>query len=315
MGRVMEDFVRSVRACALMLLAAGLVVASSGCRGPEKGGEAPADGGVSAEAPAPGAFVALHNARVEGLGRIKARIVASIDGHDAEGRALREQAEGNLMLIQPDRAAVLLGKLGKTGLVLGTDGERYWWIDSVSADEPVALVGSVALATPERTAMLGLPVHPGEVTRLLGIAPIDPDAEVESSVSEGGGHFGLHVPSAWGTTTYWYDRETMRPVFVELLDGSGERVGYSALEQYDNVFVEGRGDLFPAIPTRMTVYGRAFDGSVRLTLYDASNTSFPTAAFSLEGLLRRYRVERVGDLDATEPRAGVEAGLEGGGGS
>jgi hypothetical protein len=70
-----------------------------------------------------------------------ARASAVIEGEDAEGRDLRERAEGHFQIIPPDQIALSLGKVGNTNLYFGSDDTFYWWFDMIDSERKIATVG------------------------------------------------------------------------------------------------------------------------------------------------------------------------------
>jgi hypothetical protein len=256
-------------------------------------------------APRLGEIAQAWNARTDALDRLWARVVVVVDASGEKGKRTTEQGEGHLQVITPDRVALSLGKnVAGTFFWLGSDATRYWWIDMLDEERKYALVGTHANATPERAAELGVPVHPLDLVEVLGILPMDAQdgAAAQRSVAwdtEFGG-YEVRGASRFGTKRIVVAPVTFEPRVIELLDASGEVVVRARHERFASVIRREGGGLPGSIATRLLIDLPTIDARVTLTLSEAENrgSRMPDAAFDLDGLLRRFRIDEVVDLDA-----------------
>ena len=290
---------RALGACVVVMLAW-----VSGCSVEPKIGDT-GGRGSGEDPPAYSAIARAWNERVDGLDRLWARAVVRVEGNDAAGKRLSEQAEGHLQIVQPDDLALSLGKVGETRLHLGSDGERYWWLDSIDPDHAVALVGRHDQVTLEKAAALGLPVHPLDLIELLGITELPAKGR-----SVGGSKDGklavFNVPARWGSRWVWVDPATFEPRKIALADEDLNVLAEAELEKYAIVRIDGDATRHPEVATRVIVRTPAFDGFVRMTLYEPRNRSISAKAFDLGSLLKRYGIEE--QIDVDDPAVWARAG-------
>jgi hypothetical protein len=296
---------RTIRA----ILAVAVVLAMVGCSGLEPlDADRPRDPGSTVEVPTYAELRARYNDRVDGLERLWARAVVQVDGEDAEGNKLKEQAEGHLQVIRPDRVALTLGKLGETYFMLGSNPRNYWWID-LSAEPKSALVGAQDRVTPEAAAYLGLPIYPGDLIELFGIAPLPEEpAPVGRAVYEQ--LVAVDLPAATGTKRLLLDPETLEPQRIELIDRSGRLAAASELSRYEMVPVEGDALRKGRVATRVLIRSPQLTGTARFTLNEPTNKSIRSVAFDLTRILKSYSVSDVVDVDELVERAGTAASAE-----
>jgi hypothetical protein len=292
------------------VVAAGLVLAGCAHTG-ASGAGVPREEVVRLEPAEADAVIAAWNARVERLERYWARVTIVVDAVDQTGEAVREQAEGHLQIERPRNVALSLGKLGETYLYLGSNEERYWWIDAVDRDARTAITGRHDRITAAKAARLGVPVHPLELIEVIGLMPVPAGAVVERGrVAEGDGVVDLvtRAPGG-GAIRRVLDPETFLPIRIEVFDRTGEVV-LSALHEAPQIARVG-DDLRarPIVPGRLIVDAPTVPATVRLAMYDAENKLIRAIAFDYDRLLRSFRVGDVRDLDreaAGDPARGGE---------
>ncbi|MEM7754461.1 MAG: hypothetical protein AAF297_02380 [Planctomycetota bacterium] len=248
-------------------------------------------------------------ARIVGLDRLWARVTVVVRTVDAEGESVREQAEGHLQIEQPRGVALGLGKLGETYLYLGSNDERYWWIDRVDSDNRVAIVGRHELVTPRKAASLGVPVHPLGLIELLGIQALPEDVEFEPGPEPGTiaavRTFAQDGPAGRSARLTWIlDAESYEPRRVTVFDSDGQIAIDAAHEAYQFASVRGDTRLRPRVPGRLMVEIPGIPASVRFALYDPENKPIKPVAFDADRLFRAFRVGEVIDLDAEVSAAG-----------
>lgn len=250
------------------------------------------------ELPSYAAAAAAYNARVADLERVHSRATVLFDGRDAEGKRLREKAEGYLLVAGDDQIALLIGKLGDTHLYLGANPARYWWLDMIDSGDKRAWVGRHEAFTPEKAAALGLPVHPLDLVQLLGVRPL-PAAGGLVEREQGTGMLRLEPEGGAGPRVMVVDAATFEPLWIELRDGSGRPMALARLADYEPIrggSAAGSGE-GSTIATRVTVTAPTFDGEIRLTLERPENKPIRPQVFDAEGLIERFRIENVTDLD------------------
>ena len=125
-----------------------------------------------AEAPSYDEVAARYNDRVAPAETFWARASIRVEGRDAEGGRLSEQAEGHLQIERPRRLALSIGKLGETHLYLGSSDDVYWWMDLIDKDDAFAVFGRHEYVTPDKAAQLGVPVHPLDLIDAIALSPL-----------------------------------------------------------------------------------------------------------------------------------------------
>ncbi|MEM1185822.1 MAG: hypothetical protein AAGI53_12585 [Planctomycetota bacterium] len=244
--------------------------------------------------------------RTERLERLWARVTVVVDTVDEEGKPVKEQAEGHLQIEQPRGVSLTLGKLGENYLYLGSNDERYWWIDRVDSDRRYAVTGLHELITSRKAEALGVPVHPLELIEFMGIKPLPEDAEFVPGAEPG--TIEVVRSLATGSLTWVLDAVTATPnrVVVKAPDGS---VSISARhEAYQ--FARVRDDLRirPRVPGRVVVEVPELSARVRIALYDPENKPIRSVAFDYDRLIRGLKIDQVRDLDAASSDAGNTEG-------
>lgn len=246
------------------------------------------------------AVLDAHNERAAGLDRFWARASVQVIGRTEDGR-LREQAEGHLQIVRPDRVALSLGKLGKTQLYLGSNADVYWWIDMVDPDQKSVVFGRHDLVTQRKAELLGVPVYPRDLVGLLGITPIDP-ARVIGGLQQAKGRLIVDVQVGGGRMRVYFSGLLIEPVRVEMYDLDDRLQVASDLERYDYVTVVGDARSKPRVAEKI-VLTLSDDTVVRISLYDPENKVIRDSAFELDRLVRGYRIEQAYDLD-DQPEGG-----------
>lgn len=265
-------------------------------------------------------IASAQNARVADLQRVWGATTAIVTYQDQDGQVRTEQAEGYLQIVQPGRVALSLGKqiTSEVYFYLGANQERYWWLDRLDAARSIGYVGTHEMATPERAAKFGAPVHPLDLLDLLGITEL-PEAETprrtlieggpDQTIPEGarvawspdGGSVVVDVPGRFGTRRMWFDPASLKPRRVEMLDDRGRVAVYSTLTRDTLVTVRGDSRRRPFMAAEVEVMIPGTPTSVRLRLDRLENREIRNAPFDLDGLLRAYPVQRVENLDEWEP--------------
>lgn len=283
----------------LAALACAWMLVLGGCAGGGGAEREPTARERLGEPPSYQAVRDVYNTRVDGLERLWARAVVSVSGSDAEGSPFREQGEGHLQVVRPDRVSLTAGKLGKPLFIYGSNNDSSWWIDR-SGDESVAVIGPHAGLTRDDYAALGLPVHPLELVELLGITPL-PEEDRPLIWSRDGTMAGFLTEGVLGYRLTWIDPETFDPLRISLLDARGEPLVAAMLTEFEGARIDGDATRRPRVATRVTVEVAGTDLSVRVSLNEPRNRRIDRRNFDGESLLNIYdvdRVERLGPASA-----------------
>lgn len=264
---------------------------------------------VEPDAAALPAYEALYESaerRIATLDRLWARAVVGLRYRDEDGDLRRDQLEGHFQVVRPERVALLLGKLGETYLVLGSDAERYWWID---LDQSRAAVGDRTRAAGLSVEELGVPLLPGDLllaldlirwpppgdASVLGVTWSDrPDLDQPRTaavrLAEGSRVRVVHI-----------DVFTLDPMGVDLLDADGTQIGSSLLTQHGRVLNRAGLPVEPRMTGRAVIEVPELDVRADFTFSGAevSPRRPKPAAFDLDELLRRFRVTDVRRIGET----------------
>ncbi len=198
-----------------------VLVCAAGCNCASKpDGPLPLDGGRAVDL-SKFDYAQVATAMNERAGRLERFWAATLTrvwyiGKEGENEV--EQLDGDLHIVQPDKIALSLQKLGIDGAALGANERFYWYMD-LMADDPIAFIGTHEKADPDRLAHLGVPVHPLDLLILLGFSrvpdePMNPQQPL--NLSPNGGHIVLTAPARWGIVEYSLDPETLEPVRVTI---------------------------------------------------------------------------------------------------
>lgn len=295
--------VRAGSLCLLLAVCAAAIPGVGGCQRQR------ADDGASTLIPRPAQGVTYAqirdavNARAARLERLWARATVRVVRPDGEGGQARDQGDGFLQIVGARRLSLSIGKsIDRMYFFLGSDEERYWWVDVLDRDRRVAMVGTHERATPARAEEFGVPVHPLDLIELLGIRAIPEDGPEPIWNGEIGG-WVVRAPLAggasWGERRIVVDPVELLPIAVAIVDGEFSLSAGSRLESYARLDEwEGEG-VAPEIPRRVTIELPRIETMVTLDLSAGKGIArLPTdAAFDLDRLLSRERVDDVRDLD------------------
>jgi len=258
------------------------------------------------------------NARADRLELYWAFVLLKVWYVGEQGEDEVEQLEGDLHVVRPARISLILQKLGVNAAALGANDRYYWWMD-LAADEPVASIGTHAMADPDRLSDFGVPVHPLDLLELLGLSPIaqEPPATADVGVpmgyTRGGRLLIVRAPARWGVREYWLDPETYEPRRAVLRRGIGQPPALTAeLSEYQP-FDDGTDAPPVRVPKYVLVDVPQLEARVRIRMVapQAGGRRPDERAFQLADLLARFGVTRRRDLDEVHrrpPPAGSPAG-------
>jgi hypothetical protein len=255
-------------------------------------------------------LAARYNERTELLGRVWARAVVEMRFVDSEGRRKREQGEGHLQFIGPDRFALSVGKLGEVIVYLGCDDERFWWFERGDADRvSVCRHENAGTACSES---IGLPARPLEIIDLMGVLELPArGGKVQRSTR---GEIVIDIPgSGGGFTRLAMDESRLEPSMIGIYTtGATQPVLLARLEEYDNVQISGRGGIPPRVASRMIITHDESDTEIRLWLAAMTDgvreRRLPPEAFNLDSLINAFNPREIRVLDAACPNPAIPSG-------
>ncbi len=279
------------------------IAALAGCRaGPgTKGREGP-----PGPLPSYATIAAAYNGRVAPLDRVWARSVVRVWYPDREGEEQTDQVEGHFQFVRARNLLLTFKKLGETYAALGSNDERYWWIEL--GEEKVAWVGDHGPGTAERARELGLPVQPIDLIRLLGVLPLpEPGSDPIPAVTRSRDGRSVLVTmfpmmgsgaSSVKGVRYRLDPRTFEPTRIQLLDEAGRVAMEAGLSRFQPVALAG-GRTGGGMATQIDASLDAGTRRMRLWLHDAENSERRPReeAFDLDAVLGSYGVTDVRSID------------------
>jgi hypothetical protein len=195
--------------------------------------------------------IAAYNRRVADMSRLRTPISAVLDipTLDEQGRVTdqrtKDQLDGNLQLIQPDRVSLRMDKVQQTVFYMGSGSGQYWFI--AMGDQPVAYKGEMTQATLAKARSLGLPIHPLDLLDLMAITPLPSNAKL----SWWGPYVRVIAAARWGTRELLLDATTLEPAAVWLRDRAGKIAVWAETTNYKDVPVTGKGISPARVPGRV----------------------------------------------------------------
>lgn len=247
-------------------------------------------------------LASAHNARVEPLSNLWARVSVRAKGQYSDGESYEEQGEGHLQIVKPHNVSLTIGKLGETYFAFGANADIYWSFDLSNSDHKTVLIGQLDQVTPEKAQALGLPVHPGELIALSGLMPIDMSRAGGSRWADDGKSVGVSVPSAWGSFTLWINPKTNMVVRSQAYDRNNQLIATASLSRYKDAKMDD-GSLIQ-VPGKIEITSPGEDGYVRIELSEPQSKDIRPIVFDPTKLSRSYRIDESIDLDAAFEDAG-----------
>lgn len=282
------------------------LAACSPTKTPEPGIPAVAD---AKKAPPYSEVAARFNANTANLHQLFAPVTVRIRYSDKDGTEHNEQGEGRLQIVQPDHVAMSIGKVGEVFFWLGSDSQRYWWLN-LSGKPRSMYVGNHENYEKSQARRIGVVVAPLDLVRLLGIVPL-PETGV-TQMSADGKRIGIVTALDLGARQRtWIDPQTYLPTMIELFNAKGECELVAALSEPDGVDVKGTA-VRPRVNTRVTIAHAATNSQITLDLSDMQDGAgrMVPDAFNPGELAKQLRAEKIYDLDAppkTPPAANTPA--------
>ncbi|MEM8756189.1 MAG: hypothetical protein AAGF47_00215 [Planctomycetota bacterium] len=286
-------------------LAAAVLIVLLGCSGCRSAGGSGAEAnGPAVELPGYDALYAKANRRIGTLDRYWARAIVALRYVDAEGERRRDQGEGHLQFIRPGSVALFVGKLGEPGLILGSDGTRFWWIELIEARR--ALVGEAGSAAAASVDVLGVPILPRDLLLGLDAVPWPEPGSVGLPRVVGVSWTRLDGLDTSRTAAVGFEDADRRwrvhvdvftgdPMAVEILTAAGEPVCVARLGDHGRVLNRLGAAVEPRMAGSAIIEVPAAEATIELTLRDAelSPRRPRPVVFDLDQLLERFRVEDV----------------------
>jgi SAM-dependent methyltransferase len=242
-------------------------------------------------------IVREHNARVDGIDTLWARVSVRVRGLDAQGDRFEEQGEGHLQIVPPSNASLTVGKLGETYFAYGANAERYWMFDLSDSDRRAALVGDLSRVTRAKARALGLSVHPSDLVGAVGLDRVGLDEIRDARIEDG--MLVLATPARWGASEWWFSTAPVELRRVVSFDDADRELARTELSRYKDLLETNR------LPTGVEVPGQVEittpgdeDGYVRIELSEPTRKPIRDVVYDFDRLMRAYRVSEVFDLDA-----------------
>ncbi len=238
-----------------------------------------------------------HNARIDRIDTLWARVSVRVRGLDAQGDRFEEQGEGHLQIVPPSNASLTVGKLGETYFAYGASADRYWMFDLSDSDRRAALVGDLSKVTRTKARALGLSVHPSDLVGAVGLDRIAlgeiADARIE------GGMLVLTTPARWGASEWWFSTAPVELRRVVSFDDTGRELARTELGRYKDLLETNRLPSGVEVPGQVSITTPGDEeGYVRIELSEPTRKPIRGVVYDFDRLTRAYRVSEVLDLDA-----------------
>jgi len=261
-----------------------------------------------AEPPSTIEIATKHNARVQAIDTLWARISIRAKGVYPDGKEYEEQGDGHLQIEKPDGVSLTIRKLGELYFAYGANSESYWSFNLFDKDRKTMLIGQLAEVNIEKASQLGMPIHPGELIELSGLMPIDLSGAGGSRWSEDGKLVGVTVPSQWGSFVLWFDPKTDLVARSDVYDREGTHIASANLSRYKPASIADHQTVL--VPGKIEITNPGQEGFVRIEISEPASKKIRSMVFDPERLKQAYRVNEVIDLDADFEDAEQEVELQ-----
>jgi len=237
---------------------------------------------------------------VDPLNRLTAAVVLRLDYRDEDGVQHLEQVEGRCEFVRPRQFVLTLRKVSQDIAILGSDPERFWWIEL--GDRKRALVGEHEKTGAERLAVAGVPVHPLDLIELMGITPLPLQPSVGQVAASPEG-LVVTLPGRIGSRRMIFHSSDYRPSRIELIREDGAVAAAADLSKYAKVAMRGAGPeaIHPWIATDAVIVasGGTTHGHLELATPEIDPSRPRPGVFDLAKWLKAKGVEEV--LQLGEP--------------
>lgn len=243
-----------------------------------------------------------YNAHSKHFDRLWSRTRVRLTWYDENDK--RHSVDGDdskLIMKLPRDLAFTIGKLGKTGMWIGSN-EKYYWMFQLQEDPKSLTFGAYDNLGLPCTRSVNLPVHPQHVPWLLGAVQINPQpAMTPAPVKWDNGRYVIDPPDQ--PVRLWIDARTMLAKRVQLLDDYGNPAVVADLWGHQRVeMARFSPDRWPLVPTRIEISVPGEKGGARIDLSDMTDgrkeDRINEAAFDLVRLQKALKPDKVESLDA-----------------
>lgn len=255
--------------------------------------------------PAYAGVAARYNERIEALSSLIGQVTGTVSFVE-DGQSKQEEFSGVLQLVQPDRVALSIKKVGQRVAWVGGDGQRAWLIEF--GDEPAALIGSHEAFTRALAGEPGAegegggglaPVAPRDLAALIGVSPL-PTGPVGATQWSGDGRLlGLtaRIESAGagdgGVRRTWVDPDTLVAQRVEVFDARERLQIVSELSGEGRVTLTRAFGERPRLPKRVIIRHIPSEAHLELGIGAMRDGPIDPAAFDFDALVRQFGVKRI----------------------
>jgi hypothetical protein len=258
----------------------------------------PNDDAAALPSPDSAALIAQHNRRVSKLDRFYADGVITLRWRDDKGRH-EEQADVELWMDRPQRAALRIHKLGEEFLYAGASERGAWLFDLRNDDEPVA-----HLAQPGQSlavdASSPIDLDPASLTDLLGLTVLPGDMKlVDVQTDAHAPQWLATLPRGDHAVSIQFDSKTFLPTAIESrFSASGPPLRSAlVLDSYQSVELDGMapGD-YPKLARRIRIDDVAReDDEISIMIGFASGRAADQndRVFDIDLLMKRFEPTRI----------------------
>jgi hypothetical protein len=258
-----------------------------------------------ANAPSAGQIIAAHNQRVGKLATTCSRGVIEVRWRDERGK---HQHQGDLDFYRApgDCTALSITKVGERLFWLGSNRDEFWLFDLSNRDDRVLYRGThnTAAGATAIPALQAFGVRPHDLLLLLALQPLAEPSDVDARPAYDSRRKAYVLEDSRVRT--FFDRSTLLPVRVELLDAGSTVLAESDHARFQTVEMPGvallaRPKMAELVDIRQAkaVGGgeeEVVDVEVKIAINDTTTVVDPKQlqrVFDLEALIRSLQPDRV----------------------
>lgn len=251
-----------------------------------------------------------YNARIEPLNSFWSRISIRAKGKYDNGDPYEEQGTGHLQIQRPGNISLSIRKLGELYFSYGANHEHYWAINLLDKEHKTMQIGRLDRMTPEKAAIVGMQVHPGQLSALMGLQPIDLTKAGGTRWAPDGKSVGVTSSSPWGSFTLWIDPRTYQAVRSEAFNSQGSLIATVSLTRFTDAKIPDARPI--QVPGKVEIRNpNDEEGFVRIEISEPAQRTIRPMVFDPNKLNRGNRIHETIDLDAFDAPASTDSDLNG----